>query len=213
MVRSRGDPVRHIRRDESAPVNPQRRVLVILAAVFFVPVGFSFYMYYGHSALEPAKRVNHGDLVSPPRPLPSVTLTRAATGSAAPTLFKHKWTYLYVGDGRCESDCRKALYDTRQVRLALDRDMDRVQRVFLAGGECCDYPYLNTQQTDLIVIRQDAASQPLLAILGENTGPVTSGRIYLIDPLGNLMMSYAHLAAAKGMLEDMKRLLTLSHIG
>jgi hypothetical protein len=35
----------------------------------------------------------------------------------------------------------------------------------------------------------------------------------LIDPLGNLMMSYAAGAKAKGMLEDMKRLLRLSSIG
>jgi hypothetical protein len=38
-------------------------------------------------------------------------------------------------------------------------------------------------------------------------------RIYLIDPLGNLMMSYRPDANAKGMLEDMKRLLGLSHVG
>jgi hypothetical protein len=38
-------------------------------------------------------------------------------------------------------------------------------------------------------------------------------RVYLIDPLGNLMMSYAAEAKPKGMLEDMKRLLRLSSIG
>ncbi len=40
-----------------------------------------------------------------------------------------------------------------------------------------------------------------------------SERIYLIDPLGNLMMFYDAGAKPKGMLEDMKRLLGLSHIG
>ena len=41
-----------------------------------------------------------------------------------------------------------------------------------------------------------------------------TGRVgYLIDPLGNLMMSYAPDANAKCMLEDMKRLLGLSHVG
>ena len=37
--------------------------------------------------------------------------------------------------------------------------------------------------------------------------------MYLIDPLGNLMMFYAADAKPKGMLEDMKRLLRLSSIG
>ncbi len=40
-----------------------------------------------------------------------------------------------------------------------------------------------------------------------------AGRIYIIDPLGNLMMSYAPEAASRALLEDMKRLLRLSHIG
>jgi hypothetical protein len=37
--------------------------------------------------------------------------------------------------------------------------------------------------------------------------------VYLIDPLGNLLMSYAPTARPKGMLEDLKRLLGLSHVG
>jgi hypothetical protein len=43
--------------------------------------------------------------------------------------------------------------------------------------------------------------------------PETAGRIYLIDPLGNLMMSYAPDAPSMGLLEDIKKLLKLSHIG
>ncbi len=65
------------------------------------------------------------------------------------------------------------------------------------------------------------AAAPLLALLPPR-GPgntraggddATAEVIYLIDPLGNLMMSYAPGAKPKGMLEDMKRLLRLSQIG
>jgi len=44
-------------------------------------------------------------------------------------------------------------------------------------------------------------------------GAVNSHRVYLIDPLANLMMFYAPEAKSKGMLDDMKRLLRLSSIG
>jgi hypothetical protein len=43
--------------------------------------------------------------------------------------------------------------------------------------------------------------------------PVVAARIYLVDPLGNLMLSYAPDANPKGMLDDLKRLLRLSHVG
>jgi hypothetical protein len=54
-----------------------------------------------------------------------------------------------------------------------------------------------------------AALEPLLELLPSPD----SHRIYLVDPLGNVMMFYPAGAPAKGMLEDMKRLLRLSQIG
>jgi hypothetical protein len=43
--------------------------------------------------------------------------------------------------------------------------------------------------------------------------PVNAGRSYIVDPLGNLMMSYPPDADPRGILKDLKRLLRLSHIG
>jgi hypothetical protein len=101
------------------------------------------------------------------------------------------------------------------VRLALDRDMDRVQRALIADPECCDAQFVREQHPDLITIRASAADAPLLALLPGQDAPsdAHAPRVYLIDPLGNLMMSYMADAKSKGMLEDMKRLLRLSSIG
>ena len=218
----------------------QRRLLIALALMFFAPLGLAFYLYYGHSAWHPGGHVNAGDLIQPARPLPSLSLPLWGTGTTAPNFLKHKWTFLYVAAGPCADACRTRLYDTRQVRLALDRDMDRVQRVFIADPDCCDARWLHEQHPDLITIRTGVAVTPLLALLPGQEGATFSAaeasktagsvdthpndarappsdvqapRVYLIDPLGNLMMSYAAGAKAKGMLEDMKRLLRLSSIG
>jgi hypothetical protein len=190
------DPVRERR---------QRRLLVGLAILFFAPIGLSFYLYYGHSALQPLGRVNRGVLVAPPRELPDRALPSAGAG---------KWTLLFVGPGECADVCREKLYDTRQVRLALDRDMTRVRRVFVATGNCCDRGFLEREHPDLITVHADADSPLLAALAVDGQSPVSrSGRIYVVDPLGNLMMWYPADAEPKGMLEDMKRLLKLSHIG
>jgi hypothetical protein len=233
----------------------QRRMLVALALLFFAPLFVSFYLYYGHGGWHPGGRVNHGDLVVPPRPLPDISLPLAVStatvsaGSAAaagrdtlgetdtpgsanpggaansagatdtartsPDFLKNKWTLLYWGAGSCSARCRTDLYNTRQVRVALDRDMDRVQRVYVAEGECCDWAYLSAQHPDLITLRATPDAAPLLALLPHFNGikPLDADRIYVIDPLGNLMMSYAPDAKPKGMLEDLKRLLGLSHVG
>jgi cytochrome oxidase Cu insertion factor (SCO1/SenC/PrrC family) len=186
--------------------------LIGLALMFFGPLGVSFYMYYGHGSWHPGGRVNAGDLIEPPRPLPSLTLPLQSSGETDSDFLRRKWTLLYAQQGPCAERCRTSLYETRQVRLALDRDMDRVQRVFIADGDCCDFQFLHEQHPDLIAVRMNPAAAPLLALL-PHRDPANAERIYLIDPLGNLMMSYAPDAKPKGMLEDMKRLLRLSHIG
>ena len=201
----------------SAHDRRQRRILIGVALMFFAPLALSFYLYYGEH-WHPGGHVNAGELIDPARPLPALALPLAAPppGGAAqtnPQFLKRKWTFLYVQHGRCDDDCRRHLYDTRQVRLALDREMDRVQRVFIGDSDCCDLHELLAAHPDLIAIRSSPADERLLALLPERSGALNSQRVYVIDPLGNLMMFYAADAKPKGMLEDMKRLLRLSSIG
>jgi hypothetical protein len=196
----------------------QRRILIGVALMFFVPLALSFYLYYG-KFWHPGGRVNAGELIDPARPLPALALPLAGPVSGAgasqtnPQFLKGKWTFLYVQHGRCDDECRRHLYDTRQVRLALDRDMTRVQRVFIGDSDCCDMQELQAAHPDLIAIRATVADEPLLNLLPSGAGAVNSHRVYLIDPLGNVMMSYSPDMKSKGMLEDMKRLLGLSSIG
>lgn len=193
----------------------QRRALIGLALLFFAPLALAFLLYYG-SSWRPGSRVNHGDLIDPPVPLPEVALPRVTQPGAAPemtsaALLRGKWTLLYLGAGSCSESCRADLYNTRQVRAALGADRERVQRVFLAEGACCDLEWLRTQHPDLLTVQASASAAPLIALL--RGGTLDADRIYLIDPLGNLMMSYAADARPKGMLEDLKKLLRLSHVG
>jgi hypothetical protein len=202
----------------------QRRTLIGVALMFFAPLGLSFYLYYGKS-WHPGGHVNAGELIAPARPLPSLALPLAGaagggTGGAGadagetnPQFLKGKWTFLYVQHGRCDDECRRHLYDTRQVRLALDREMNRVQRVFIGDSDCCDFQELKAAHPDLILIRASPTDEPLLALLPKGEGAVSAHPVYLIDPLANAMMFYAPGAKSKGMLEDMKRLLRLSSIG
>lgn len=205
----------------NTPQDPQqartrgRRQLVGLAALFFVPLAIAFWLYYGPMQWRPNGGTNQGELIAPARPLPAVALARPDGSPIDAQFLRGKWTMLYVGDGQCDARCRKVLYLTRQSRLALNKDMDRLQRVFLVTGLCCDRAYLAAEHPDLVVALVDGpAGASLLApfpAYGEPAG--ASGRIFLVDPLGNLMMSYPQGAPDKALLTDLKKLLRLSHIG
>jgi cytochrome oxidase Cu insertion factor (SCO1/SenC/PrrC family) len=195
-----------------------RRQLLALAALFFVPLAVAFWLYYGPSHWRPAGGTNQGEIIDPARPLPRVSLEKADGTQTGDQFLSGKWTMVYVGDGACGPDCRKALYLTRQSRIALNKDMDRLQRVFLVTQRCCDRRYLAAEHPDLLVARLDSpAGAQLLQAFPEYTDVpgVTNaaGRIYLVDPLGNLMMSYPRSAPNKALLTDLKKLLRLSHIG
>ena len=91
-----------------------------------------------------------------------------------------------------------------------------MQRVFLYLGECCDAETIGREHPDLIAARVDnAPGAELLRPFPEFDGvPVpAAGRLYVVDPLGNLVLSYPRAADRQGLLKDMERLLKLSHIG
>lgn len=193
-----------------------RRQLLLLAALFFVPLAIAFWLYYGPTGWRPSGDASKGDLIDPARPLPALALTTADGTRTQPDFLRGKWSLVYVGDGLCDDRCRKALYLTRQSRIALNKDMDRVQRVFLVTGRCCDRGFLAQEHPDLVVARvDDDAAAALLEPFPTYGGvPLAdAGRIFIVDPLGNLLMSYAPAAPDKALLTDMKKLLRLSHIG
>ncbi|HVN42824.1 MAG TPA: hypothetical protein VMT50_08555 [Steroidobacteraceae bacterium] len=195
-----------------------RRQLLALAALFFVPLVVAFWLYYGSAHWRPRGGTNQGDLIEPARPLPEVSLLQADGRPTAPGFLRGQWTLLYVGDGACEERCRKALYLMRQTRLALNKDMKRVQRVFLVSGRCCNRSFLAAEHPGLIIARLDADGDLGAKLLEAfptygGTPPAVAGRIYVVDPLGNLMMSYSSSAPDKAVLADLRKLLRLSHIG
>jgi hypothetical protein len=192
-------------------IRQSRRRLLWLAAFFFVPLAASFLLYYG-GLWRPQGGTNKGELINPARPLPSVALTLADGTVSAPDVLQGKWTWAYIGDGQCDARCRTALADTRQARLLLSEKINRVQRIFFASGTI-DMEFIHREHPGLIVARMDKPELAAPFVLDTAVAPEQAGRIYLIDPLGNLMMSYSPDTPSMGLLEDIKKLLKLSHIG
>jgi cytochrome oxidase Cu insertion factor (SCO1/SenC/PrrC family) len=193
-----------------------RRQLWLVVVLFFGPLAAAFLMYYGNAGWRPQGSTNKGDLIDPARPVPEAALPTPSGSTTAPDFLKGKWSIVYIGAGACDEACRKALTDMRQARLALNQNSSRVQRVFLYSGSCCDEPYFSAEQSGLITANvDDAAGKAVLDVFpaAGTLAATEAGRLYLVDPLGNLMMSYEQGAPAKGLLEDLKKLLNLSHIG
>lgn len=187
-----------------------RRNFLLLAALFLVPVLVVFAMYYGR-LWSPTGSSAKGELVNPAQPLAVAGLRHTDGSAAGMEVFRDKWSLLYIGDGACDEPCRVALTYGRQTRIAIGKDIDRVQRVFLTTGNCCDNQYLGTEQPGLVIL--DASSDEARALLAQFPGE-RGVSLYIVDPLGNLMMRHdATQVINKDLLTDLKKLLKLSHIG
>jgi hypothetical protein len=185
-----------------------RRQLWLLLLLFFAPLLVAFWLYYG-SGWRPAGHTNHGELIEPPRPLPEIAVPGADPATRAP--FTGRWSLVYVGDGGCAPDCRVALHVMRQTHLALGRLAPRVQQVLLASSACCDHAFLDREHPALRVI--DASGPQAAALLAAFPAAHRRRGIFIVDPLGNLMMRYDIRLEPRGLLLDLKKLLELSHIG
>jgi cytochrome oxidase Cu insertion factor (SCO1/SenC/PrrC family) len=186
------------------------RTVGLLAAIFFLPLIFSFYMYYG-SDWRPAASTAHGELYRPAKPLPQAELRDSKGQVAAVNPLSEKWSLVYIGGGACDEACKSSLYFMRQTRLSLNNEMTRINRVFLATSACCDNEFLDREHAGLLSL--DASGPDAAALVAAFPATDRERSLYVVDPLGNLVMRYDTRDTPKGLLDDLKKLLKLSHIG
>ncbi len=155
---------------------------------------------------------NYGELVQPVRPLEFPLLT-TSDNRQLDSEFWNKWTFVILADGDCSKLCRDNLYYLRQMRVALGRDVNRVQNLLIMQQSASsDLQTFLADYPDLTVIEQ--ADQSLLEKFRlPNREPGAASILYLVDPRGNLMMTYPAVNDPSSILSDMRRLLKVSQIG
>ena len=165
-------------------------------------------MYY---VVRPQGRTNYGELVLPQRPIGELG-GRSGDKPWAVSALSGRWVFLTTEAQGCDDDCVARLYAMRQVRATTGKDMGRIERVLLLTGEPSPSPTLLSEHPGLIVIRADAGAVDK-ALAPDGPQGAASGHIFVVDPLGNLMMRFPRQADPNRMKKDISRLLRASRIG
>jgi hypothetical protein len=173
--------------------------LWLILAICAAPLVASYLAYY---VWQPSGHVNYGELIAP-RPLPDAALERTQGGAFRFAALKTNWVLLSVDDAACDERCRSKLVYMRQLRLAQGRESARVQLLWIVTGDRIPDPRLLEQHPDLQVVR--ARTKDTLEALPAPASP--DAHIYVIDPLGNLMMRFPADPDPRRMLKDLSRLL------
>ena len=185
-----------------------RRTLLLLALVFLGPMFIAMGLYFNDFEWRPLGTTQKGELYQPARPLANVAFTLPGEPDKKPVL-QGKWTLIYVGPGACDPTCRQALVEMRQVRRALGRNMDRVQRLYVVTAGEPETAYFTAEHPGLGFTTTTTDIDALTRVIE----PRVPHEIFLADPLGNVVMRYAPGTGMKGMHSDLKHLLKISTIG
>ena len=162
----------------------------------------SYLTYY---LWQPAGRKNYGELIT------QVSLKdgREESGQIISAQdFKGKWTLVYVGGGACDKRCETLLYYIRQVRSAQGPERDRINRVWIVSDGKDPAATLLAQHPGLNLVRSRDKG-----FLAQFAGAESGSHVYMVDPLGNLMMRFPSNPDPSRMIRDIKHLLKASQIG
>ena len=185
----------------------QRWIPWLLVVLFGVPPLVAWTLYV--SGWHPGSTTNHGQFIRPPQSISGEGLASTEGKPADKQLFIGRWTLLVAADGECGETCRRELMDTRQIRLAMGKEMDRVQRVlFLPPGAPALPEAISRLHPGLKVFRADVAR--IRSLAGDNGEP-GDVIIQIVDPAGLRMMRYGQPLDAHGMMKDLQKLLKVSN--
>jgi len=193
-----------------APTSPTesprrgQRTLFLIFLVCVIPLATSSAVYY---LWPPESRMNYGTLIDP-RPLPEMPLLRADGSPFTLAQLKGRWVLLHIDAGACAEPCRRKLHHMRQVRMTQGREIGRIERVWLVRDDGVPDAGLLREYAGTHVARAGAGLLSAFPVERD-----AADHIYLIDPLGNLMLRFPSDADPSRMKKDLERLLKVSKVG
>lgn len=153
---------------------------------------------------------SEGLLLTPPLALENLQLTTENNAKVAAETFADHWWLIYLTPEKCSDECAVQLAKLRSVYLALNKNMPRVKRVLLMQNQALTTDQLQQVSQDKpLVIEKISNPRYLLS----NCTKATTEGIFIMDPLGNIMLCYAPQQEAHAILKDMEKLLKASRIG
>ena len=189
----------------------QRATIILVFAVFLAPVLLATLMHSQWWRFEPETK-NYGQLIEPVISLNDFQVIDSQGQTWQQDALLDHWTLLAVSDQPCAQNCVDRLTWLARLRETQGRHLKRLN-VMVVGSELPDGDTPPSQAGIIL------ASSTLTADQTDKSGAVWINTLphdlnlkttYLIDPVGNIIMSYPADSDPTGIRKDLKRILTWS---
>jgi hypothetical protein len=196
--------------------------LIIILLMSLAPLVAALIVYF-IPELRPEGSAAYGELVQPQRPMPNAKDLPLTTLDGKPFdlgSLKGKWIMMAADGAACPEACARKLYIIRNTHASQGKHVERLARVwFITDDAPVPEKVLEAYKGAVMVRVNPVVLQQFL--LGGAAGSVTpeqarqglSTPIWVIDPLGNLMLQYPAVADPEMFRKDIRMLIKSSRIG
>ncbi len=186
--------------------------LWFVVASFVLPVVAAYALFF--SGYTPSAYTNKGELIQPVIDIEALGLVD--DNNAVPSrddLTNHKWQMVYFAGASCDQDCNDALYKIRQVNKAVGKNAYRLRRLIVHLDKP-DAAFVDLIEKEFPVARRlYGDTQKIQAAMQSLDPELNADDIYLVDPIGNIMMRFTRDMPGKWIIHDLNKLFKVSQIG
>jgi len=211
---------RNPRTASAAPAKPRSiQPLVWILLVCLAPIVFAILAYYVPAlGLRPEEASNYGRLLDPQRPIPAAEALDLKTEDGQPfdlASLKGQWVLASAGPGACPESCVTKLFILRNSHASQGKNVERLSRVWFVTDDAPISEQILEAYQGTIIVR--AKPEKLAAFLTPGAsapaGQALAAPMWIIDPLGNLMIEFPENADPVSVRKDISKLIYNSRIG
>lgn len=208
---------------QSAGHGQRRRSMWPLYAIVLMslaPVVAAFLAYFvPQSGLRPDGHNNYGRILDPQRPMPSAQALPLATLEGRPfnlESLRGQWVLVSADDAACPESCVRKLFILRNSHASQGKNVERLSRIWFVTDDGAVPQAVLDAYAGTHMVRADPAA--LASFLtadrsGQQGIEALRNHMWIIDPLGNLMMEFPPNADPIEVRDDIIKLLKRSRIG
>ncbi|CAM5785430.1 SCO family protein [Castellaniella caeni] len=195
------------------------RSIAPVIAIFIIcvaPLVFALLAYYVPAlGLRPAAHTQYGQLIEPQRAIPEHLPLRDLGGQPVDlNQFKGRWLLISTGPGACPETCVKGLFVLRNSHASQGKNVTRLERLLFVTDDAPIAPVVAEAYQGTHVLRADPASLAAWLAPGAQDPAATLARgLWIVDPLGHLMMVFPDAERPEAVRDDIRALLKNSRIG
>lgn len=201
-------------------IKKNKRIMILLFVMFLTPIISAVFIFNNDPSGSYATK-NRGNLITPAIELKNIELEFIDTKKSYKLIEQeHQWLMVFVGAGECDESCKRQLVVMRQTRLAQGGEFTRVNRLYVIQDQdkqsdkfMKEVKEFHPGMDVVTGSKQQLENITKQFTLADKVDVGKSNRIYIVDPIGNLMMYYEFDAKASDIAKDLTRLLKVSQMG